>query len=295
MRSTPGTIVVGVDGSEPSARALRWAVRQAVAEHRPLTLVHAVHSVNPAYTDASVDDAGHARSALDDEGRRLLDEARAEVKRAHPGLEVHEFVDLADPREVLMQLADHATMVVVGSRGRGKIRTLLLGSVSVAVVRHAACPVVVVRPSNAGKVRNGVVVGVDATEPSEPVLEFAYRQSSLHDLPLTVLNCVDKLVAGTSAERAATETLDVRQERVSLSAALAGMTEKYPDVHVTTRVAKRPPEDELVHLGERMNLIVTGTHHASLARRTVAGSVSIAVVEHASCPVAVVPLAGLTT
>ncbi len=281
MNTTPGTIVVGIDGSPSSTRALHWAVRQATAEHRPLTLVHAVHSVTPAYTDAAIVDVVEARSAMESEGRRVLDEARELVEWADPDVEVHEVFDLADPRDVLLQLSDGAAMVVVGSRGRGKLRTLLLGSVSVAVVRHAHSPVVVVRPGNSGKVRNGVTVGVDTTEPSLPVLEFAYRQASLHGLPLTVVHCLNYV-------------LDADEERLALSTALAGMSEKYPDVHVTTRVAKGDPDEVLVRLGERMDLVVTGTHHASRTRRAVFGSVSIDVVERATCPVAVVPLSHVT-
>ena len=72
------------------------------------------------------------------------------------------------------------------------------------------------------------------------------------------------------------------------------MSEKYPDVHVTTRVAKGYPDEVLVGLGERMDLVVTGTHHASRTRRAVFGSVSIDVVERATCPVAVVPLSHVT-
>ncbi len=153
----------------------------------------------------------------------------------------------------------------------------MLGSVSVAVVRHAHCPVVVVRPGNAGKVRNGVAVGVDTTEPAQPVLEFAYRQASLHGLPLTVVHCLNYV-------------LDIDEERLALSTALAGMSEKYPDVHVTTRVGKGDPDEVLVRLGERMDLVVTGTHHGSRTRRTIFGSVSVEVVEQATCPVAIVPL-----
>ena len=158
MHTTPGTIVVGVDGSAQSARALKWATAQALAERRPLTLVHTIHAVTPAFVDAAIVDARDATSVLDAAGKQVLSEARRQVARSAPELEVHEFFDLADPRDMLLQLSADASMIVVGSRGRGSVRSLLLGSVSVALVRQAHCPVVVVRPEHVGTVRNGVLV-----------------------------------------------------------------------------------------------------------------------------------------
>src|SRR6476469_3757262 len=221
MHTKPGSVVVGIDGSPHSMRALHWAIQQAAAEHRPLTLVPTVNSVTPAYIDASLTDSRGSRSVLDAAGHAVLSEARAQVESAAPGLEVDEVFDLVDPREMLLQLSEHAAMVVVGSRGRGQLRSLLLGSVSVFLVRHAHCPVVVIRPSNAGKVRNGILLGVDAAPESQPVLEFAYRQASLHDLPLTIMDCVWDIHAGTMGAYLVSETPDdLNDERIALSEAV---------------------------------------------------------------------------
>ena len=291
MYSKPGSIVVGVDGSQHADRALQWAVHQAVAERRPLTIVHTIHAVTPAYLDAAIVDAENAKLALDSAGKKVLDDARSKVERAAPDLEVHEVFDLADPREVLLQLSDGAAMLVVGSRGRGQLRSLLLGSVSVALVRHAHCPVVVARPEKVGTVRNGIVVGIDASPESRPVLEFAYRQASLHDLPLTILDCVWDIQTGTmGAYLVSDEPADLEPERLALAEATAGMKEKYPEVHVTTRMARGIPQEALVRLGERMDLIVVGAHQDSRISQAFFGSVSVAVVENATSPVAVVPV-----
>ncbi len=291
MHSKPGSIVVGVDGSQHSDRALNWAIQQAAAERRPLTLVHAEHSVTPAFMDAAVVNAKTAESVLDVAGHKVLTDARSKVEQSSKDLEVHQVFELADPRDVLLQLSEGAAMLVVGSRGRGQLRSLLLGSVSVALVRHAHCPVVVVRPEKVGTVRNGVVVGVDASPESRPVLEFAYRQAALHGLPLTVLDCVWDIHAGSMGAYVASETpADLEVDRLALAEATAGMKEKYPEVHVTTRMAKGLPQEALVHLGERMDLIVVGAHQDSRVSQAMFGSVSVAVVESSACPVAVVPL-----
>jgi nucleotide-binding universal stress UspA family protein len=292
MHSNPATIIVGVDGSESSTRALAWAVDQAVAEHRALTLVHAIHAVLPAYMDAAILDPKEAGTILRAESQKILDAARSKVERSAPDLDVSEILEIADPREVLLELSQDAAMVVLGSRGRGKLRSLLLGSVGVALVRHAHCPVVVHRPGNPGTVRNGIVVGVEASEESQPVLEFAYREASLRNLPLTVLHCYWDIQAGSTPAGIVYEAVvDVDAERAVLSEAMAGMSEKYPDVGVSTLMARGLPHEVLAHLGERMNLIVVGAHQARRAAQMVFGSVSVGLVERATCPVAVVPVA----
>jgi nucleotide-binding universal stress UspA family protein len=291
MHTRPGTIVVGVDGSTHSTRALDWAVQQAEVEHRALTLVYTIHSVTPAFMDAAISDARSAQSVLEAAGQQVLSEARARVQSKSPDLEVHEAFDLADPRETLRQMSQDAAMLVVGSRGHGQVRSLLLGSVSVYLVRHAHCPVIVVRPENVGKVRHGVVVGADGAPGSRAVLEFAYREASLRGLPLTVVVCVWDIAAGTmGASMVSDPPTDLEGERVALAESMAGMSEKYPDVHVTTTMARGVPQETLVRLGDRMNLIVVGAHQNSRLSQAFFGSVSVAVVENATAPVAVVPL-----
>lgn len=127
-----GTIVIGVDGSAPSRHALAWAIQQAQAEGRALTLAL-------AFGDGPWPEA---------DARQAMQEAAAEVARRAPELDVLVELREGDARSMLLELSEDAALVVVGSRGRGPVRSLLLGSVGVAVTRHAACPVVVVRPGN---------------------------------------------------------------------------------------------------------------------------------------------------
>jgi len=290
MHRRSGSIVVGVDGSPHAARALLWAIKQATVEHRRLTLVHAINSASPAFIDAAIVDSRSSRSILEMAGQQVLDEARASVEGTAPDLEVHEAFALADPRDVLLQLSEKANMLVVGSRGRGRVRSLLLGSVSAALVQHAHCPVVVVRPEHDGLVRNGILVGFDASPESRPVLEFAYREAYLHQLPLTVLECRWDVQLPMGTDPVSNAIGDLESEGLVLDEATTAMRQKYPDVHVTTRTARGLPQVALSRLGEPMDLIVVGTHHHGRISRVLLGSVSVAVVESATCPVAVVPL-----
>ena len=177
-----GAVVVGVDGSPSALQALDWAARQAEREHRPLVLLHAYRALdtqaNLWLVRAGADVAGVV-GQVEDEARTLVEEAAGLVRTSRPELAVTTFLRVADPRQALLDVADRASLVVIGSRGRGPVRTLLLGSTSVAVASHATCPVVVVRPHHPGEVRGGVLVGVDGTDRCRATLEFAYRQAAI--------------------------------------------------------------------------------------------------------------------
>src|ERR1700761_5328169 len=143
-QAMPG-IVVGVDGSPNSERALDWAMKQAVAVRAPLTVI-AVHEVPKSYW-GGIPVVGPADAALLESLRqsaeemtqraagRLGDAAPASVTvHAVSGFVVKELVDASH----------HADLVVVGARGGSGFARLLMGSVSSEVVQHSACPVVIV-------------------------------------------------------------------------------------------------------------------------------------------------------
>jgi nucleotide-binding universal stress UspA family protein len=251
--------------------------------------VHTVSDVSPAYLDAAAMDHQKAREGLRAQAETVFSAARQDVARKAPQLVIHEMFSFRDPREQLLELSRHAALVVVGSRGRGPVSSLLLGSVGFALVRHSSCPVVVHRPGNPGAVRNGIVVGADGSEESLVVLEFAYREAALRALPLTVLHCYG--LQGGAAARATDTASDLESEKLLLAESMAGLAEKHPDVRARTQLAGGLPQDELVRMGERMNLIVVGSHQSGSVKRMLFGSASISVTEHATCPVAVVPLA----
>ena len=288
-----GTVVVGVDGSKSAEQALDWAIEEAALEHRPLTLVHALGPLGTSGT-AWLDQAGvNQRDILDamrSDGQALLDAARDRALGKAPQLVVHEVLRLVDPREALLDLSHDAAMIVLGSRGRGPVRSLVLGSVSVGVSRHASCPVVILRPHHVGVVRRGVLVGADGTERSRATLEFAYRQASLRRLPLTVIHCFwDAHGSTTGAHVIPDQAEGYDDQRLLLAESVSGMTEKFPDVHVHTELARGLADDCLVRASGQMDMVVVGFHHAGAVSGIVYGSVASTVLEHASCVVAVVP------
>lgn len=130
-----GRVVVGVDGSETAGHAVRFAFEEATRRRVGLTAVYGGEGDLPA-ADA---DAAHAA------GVRLLADALAECRERHPEVDVTEHVLPGPPAQALIDAGEGALLVVVGSRGRGGFRGLLLGSVSQALLHHAPGPVAIVR------------------------------------------------------------------------------------------------------------------------------------------------------
>jgi nucleotide-binding universal stress UspA family protein len=292
MQTPRGSVVVGVDGSPESSRAVTWAARLAHDQGRPLALLHAVRSLD-AERMVGLVDSGYDRQrvlgALTASGQELVRSAAADVAERSPEVEVVQRVLIGDPRTALLDAAaDGARVLVVGSRGRGPVASALLGSVSAFAARYAPCPVVVVRPHHPGKVRHGVLVGADATPGCHEVLEAAFRTASERALPLTVLQVVWQGLAGAGVGGALADE-DLDEAQLALAEALAGVQEKYPDVHVRVLHTDGIPAARLITESDHMDLVVVGRHDRGLVNRLVHGSVSLSVVEHAQCPVLIVP------
>jgi nucleotide-binding universal stress UspA family protein len=142
-------IVVGVDGSETSKLALQWAITEAAMRGSRLDVVNAVGSPRPVSVVGSLDTIDV--DLLEKGSRSLLDEMVVPlVAAADPRpRSVAEIASPDTPVVALLEAGSGADLLVVGSRGRGEIRGLLLGSVSQQCVHHAPCPVVVVRDAPA--------------------------------------------------------------------------------------------------------------------------------------------------
>lgn len=141
---TEGPIVVGVDGSEVSDAAIATAFDEA--SWRGAELV-AVHSWLEYISDPALDrwfGADWAQAQLPE--NELLAERLAGWQEKYPDVSVRRVVSQGRPVECLLEQAGGAQLIVVGSRGRGGFNGMLLGSTSQALIYHATCPVLVVRP-----------------------------------------------------------------------------------------------------------------------------------------------------
>jgi len=141
-QSRPGRIVVGVDGSSHSEEALRWAIGQARRTDQQVEAVISWtmpvdYGIGTAGAIAAYDWEGVATTTLKETVAHATDPADAD--------QVAQRVVMGHPAKVLLDAAADADLLVVGSRGRGGFKGLLLGSVSQHVIARAPCPVAVVR------------------------------------------------------------------------------------------------------------------------------------------------------
>ena len=146
-------IVVGVDGSEHSQRTLTWALTEAILRETPCVVLSAIDVeskgedtyVPPEVMDEAMA-AGRAMLA------KVLEQVPVELRE---GAQVEERIVLAPAATALIAASHDALLLVVGSHGKSEVRELLLGSVAMACVHHASCPIVVVpyeqRTVTAGK------------------------------------------------------------------------------------------------------------------------------------------------
>lgn len=143
-----GPVVVGVDGSDISRKALEYAFREADA--RGATL-RAVHSWADAQVQTSLVGLAAVQSQLDAmtaQERKILQDELAPMREKYPDVKVEEVVDRDRPIQVLKDKSDDAQLLVLGSHGRGGFRGMLLGSTSRALLQYAPCPMMVVRPTS---------------------------------------------------------------------------------------------------------------------------------------------------
>ncbi|MHB8219978.1 MAG: universal stress protein [Acidimicrobiales bacterium] len=270
-------IVVGVDGSDGARSALLWAAAEAMRRGAPLDVVHSWLAVGE-----------HAAA------QRVAEDGASAVSLIYPGVHVTTSVTQQPPAQALVEASADAELLVVGSRGLGGFRGLMLGSVSAQCVEHARCPVVVARDRPiAEEPRNGmaaggarIVVGVDGSPGSAVALRWSVDEAVRHQATLMVVCAWQPTPLGgymvpptEGYQRAADEIL---------SEAVADVHHQEPDVKVEVRGEFGAAVQVLVDAAREAQLLVVGARGHGGFTGLLLGSTSQAAVRHALCPVAVV-------
>ncbi|GCD95842.1 universal stress protein [Embleya hyalina] len=278
-------VLVGYDGSPGGKRALVWGARAAADAKTPLHLTMAI-------PEAAL--GGHARA---DEVRRgalaLLEEAAVRSRAAHPHLTVETSLFEGSAADTILEASRRAELIVLGTRGHGGFAGLLLGSVSLRVCAHTTCPVVVV-PEAADEVETpSIVVGV-ADHSDAPAIEFAVERARLiggrvvpvHVWTLTMAGYFPGVVApplGDPLETAATHDH-------LLTEILEPIRARTPDVTIEAMVTTGAPAYALISVSAHADLLVVAAHRAHGPFPMRLGPTTHAVLHHATCPVALVPI-----
>jgi nucleotide-binding universal stress UspA family protein len=305
MSIFPTKVLLATDGSKEAELTARSAAELADKTGSELHVVH-VFGITPWYpaypeaTDfygAELEDPEleeDLQRTSQQRARELLDAEVEKLRSVGGTLAQAHLVEGGVPQEIV-GLAEKigAGLVVVGSRGRGRIRRALMGSVSDSVVRHAHCPVLVVRDDEheRGYLTGRILLAVDGSEEASAAARTAVELADRTDSELHVVH-VGEVTPVAHPERrgyhARYEELQEQARRL--------LEEQVDEVESAGGTVSRAhlrmgrPDEEIVVLAEEMGagLIATGSRGLGGMRRALMGSASDSIVRHAHCPVLVV-------
>lgn len=283
-------IVVGVDGSALARPALEWAAREAEGRRAGLLLVMAQEVAQPGPHELGW---SYGLEELVQQGtERVLDEAQAAVRVAHPDLEVTSQAVWGSPSAALIEASRHAQLVVTGSRGAGGWEGLLLGSVSGAVAAHAHCPVVVVPDRAAGAPADGpVVLGVDDSAEGHRAAAFAFGEADGQGVPLVAVRAwtmeFEGGVVPTEQGSSAHDEMSRRHTEL-VEHVLHQGREQHPEVVVEARIRRGSSVKALAEESRSASMVVVGSRGRGGFAGMLLGSTSRQVLQASHAPVAVV-------
>ncbi|SKC68887.1 universal stress protein [Krasilnikoviella flava] len=293
MGTTPDRpIVVGIDGSPEASRALAFAVRQAERDGCALWLVNAVHEIVPVGPMLPL----ISGEPLVDVGHQLLAEARDAVEEHSDGrVGVKLQVALGPAVEVLAAAGERARLIVLGHRSASLVERMFTGSTTFGVVSRAVCPVVSVPRDWAQEAdSHRVVAAIDGSGCSAEVLEHAFAVAALRGARVEIVHCwrLDPFYSYLVDEWSVQEEWGVQAHGI-IDGLIEEAARAHPDVPYESDVEYADVADTLVRYSAGAELLVIGRHgHGALGSRMIAavlGSVTRALLQHARCPVEVVP------
>lgn len=284
-----GAMLVGVDTSDCSRLALEWAAAVARPLGVPLRVVQAwQYPTDTVWWPgrAELPDAEHADAQLAEELTALLEETVGDAGE----LDVAAEVVRGPTSAALLHLAErHASMVVVGSRGLGGFRGLLLGSVSRQLCEHASCPVTVVRhlPEDRDIRLDTILVGVDGSPHAARALAHAGDLAERTGARIIAVHVAHGAVPDPSVQPLATRRRSLPD---LLDDWCTPLHVRGLDDHESV-IAEGDPRTTLVDVAEERgaDLIVIGSRGLGPVSKLVLGSVATSLINHSHIPVTVVP------
>ncbi|OLZ63122.1 universal stress protein [Streptomyces sp. IMTB 2501] len=283
-------IVVGVDGSEASLRAVDWAADEAALRGASLRLVYA--SLWDRYEGALL--AQELGKPVEEVmARDVVGAARERAERRRPGVKVTTAVLPEEPEYGLVHESRLALAVVLGCRGRSGIAEALLGSVSLMVAGHAHCPVVVLRGSHDNQARAGIhgriAVGVGEKPAGSSAVRFATEEAGLRGVSLEAVRAWRRPAHATTGHPLLAGEPVHLYERQAVEALEEALRDAPADLDVRRHSVEGRARDVLIAASYEADLLVVGARRRHGHFGLQLGRVAHGVLHHAACPVAVVP------
>ncbi|WP_406864696.1 universal stress protein [Streptomyces sp. HUAS MG47] len=278
-------IVVGVDGTAQANAAAEWAADEAVLRGTGLRLVHAQEPWPEAVPPLA------AQGSEEPWAEELLTRTAGRLRERHPGLRVITEILPSAPVPGLVAAGRAGALLVLGSRALGGVAGYLVGSVGLAVAGAVERPVVLVRALGSTSPRGSVTVGIDAQQPADAVMEFAFEEAERRRAGVNVVYAQQlPLYAAFGPAMVPDIRLAVAPEiEQSLDDLLQPWRAKYPDVAATPHVVVGSAGVELVRASDDAALVVIGRRIRRSALGGHIGSVAHAVLHHSRAPAALVP------
>jgi nucleotide-binding universal stress UspA family protein len=281
-------VVVATDGSADARAAAQWLAEFPLAADTSVLLATVV---NLPASPIDIPTVTAFRDALMQEARGGVEELLPLFKGRVASVETR--VVAGDPRQEIVQLAHDwsADLIVVGARGLGAMATALLGSVSLAIARHATCAVLVVRPDP--RPLRSAAVALDGSAASDHAARFFANLALPPTLAVRLVGVVEPPPVPRTAPKAVMAALHdaimavTNDRRRVLSAALDRVAKHFSE-RATQELPIGLPAETLERMSSEVDLIVLGARGLGSVKRLVLGSVSERVLRHAACPVLIV-------
>ena len=291
-------IVVGVDGSDTSLAAARWATVFAEKLGLPLQLVHSSPAPGPM-PDIALDPTELAERHRAYRAE-LLSTAETALRRHAPGVELTTLAKTEAPATGILEAAEHAALIVLGATGAGSVERWLLGSTALRVTHSARCPVAVWRGDTANPAPDDrpIVVGADGSPLSAAATRLAFEWARLLSVPVTAVRAWSEGTAiGDSVPTAlalmgpTAMVVDrdaiARSESETLSKIVAPFRKDFPDVEVEQRSCRGSAARELLRALDDAQLAIVGSKGWGRLRGALMGSTSQNLLHRADRPIVV--------
>ncbi|MFT4081902.1 MAG: universal stress protein [Nocardioides sp.] len=279
------TVMVAVDGSEPSDVAARYAVDICRRSGSELAIAHVVTGYSGLVPTVV--------PGLEEAGQAVLDEAVTLARASLPADRVHGYLLHGQRQAALLELSHQARLVVLGFQQKSSVERLVTGSTITAISSAAACPVATIPKAWAGNDRGVVGVGIKTIDSAEPLLREALRIARLRESRLEIVHSWQLPTAAYEGLLLSEiETQDWEQDmRAALEEVAAPVFADYPDVTTRIQVVESHPALALRDLGENADLLILARRRRAFPRGHLGGTAR-AMLREAPCPVVVVPTDG---